>query len=69
MSERTREIEMMIRQLNEGTESVIKRQGLCLSGIGSHTDFTNIRTMHAWLCGAVAMMDWQRYRKELTNGS
>ena len=65
MSERTREIEMMIRQLNEGTDSVFERQGMCLSGIGSHTDFTNVRTMHAWLSGAVAMMDWHTYSKEV----
>jgi len=57
------EADMMVRQLNEGTGSVVERHGLCLSGIGHHADFISMRTMHSWLCGAVAMMDWGMYVK------
>jgi hypothetical protein len=60
-----REITMMIRQLREGTESEVERQGMCLSGIGGHNDFKTLVEMHLWLSGACSMMNWYVYQADV----
>lgn len=67
-NERRREVVMMIGQLNKLTDSIVERQGMCLSGVGTHIDFKDTRSMHLWLSGAVAVAEWQVYMKERNDG-